>query len=94
MAFDLTVRLYDDPPNKETVKMIKATLDVFTHMGKLSRGWESLISNFVKTPSYKKFVEAQDISLSIGQGIVDKKIMELKKMADEGEAFAEDQGWC
>ena len=40
MAFDVRVGLYDDPPNKETVKMIHATLDAFTHMGKLNRGWE------------------------------------------------------
>ena len=72
--------------------MVKATMDVFKHLGKLNRGWESVLCNFVKTSSYKKFVEGQDIALSISQGIVDKKIMELKKMADEGEAFSEDQG--
>ena len=92
MAFDERVGLYDDPPNKESVKMINATVDMFKHLGKLSRGWEAFVYQYVTTPTYKKYCEAQDTTFAIGQGIVDKKVMELKKMADEGEAFAEDQG--
>ncbi len=92
MAFDVRVGLYDDPPKKETVKMVKATLDGFAYMGKLSRGLEGLLFRFVTTPSYWKFCEAEDTVFDVGQEIVDKKIMELKKMAEEGEAFAEDRG--
>ncbi|XP_078380880.1 cytochrome P450 10-like isoform X2 [Oculina patagonica] len=90
MAFDVRVGLYDDPPNKETVKMIKATFDTFKYMGKLSRGLEGLLFRFVTTPTYRKFCEAQDTAIGISQEIVDKKVMELKKMAEEGEAFADD----
>lgn len=92
MAFDVRVGLYDDPPNKETVKMIKSTFDTFLYMGKLNRGLEGLIFKFVKTPSYWKYCEAQDTAIAISQAIVDKKIKELKKMAHEGEQFVEDQG--
>ncbi|KAL9965313.1 hypothetical protein ACROYT_G029094 [Oculina patagonica] len=90
MAFDVRVGLYDDPPNKETVKMIKATVDGFAYMGKLARGLEGLLFRFVTTPTYRKFCETQDTALRISQEIVDKKVMELKKMAEEGETFAED----
>ncbi len=92
MAFDVRVGLYDDPPNKETVKMIKATVDGFAYMGKLARGLEGLLFRFVTTPTYRKFCETQDTAIRISQEIVDKKVMELKKMAEEGEAFAEDGG--
>ena len=67
MAFDVRVGLYDDPPNKETVKMIKTTFDSFVYLGKLSRGLESLLFRFVTTPTYWKFCEAQDTSLRISQ---------------------------
>ena len=72
--------------------MVKATLDSFACMGKLNRGLEGFMFRFVKTPSYWKFCQAKETSFSIGQEIVDKKIKELKKIADEGEAFAEDGG--
>ncbi|KAL9965312.1 hypothetical protein ACROYT_G029093 [Oculina patagonica] len=91
MAFDVRVGLYDDPPKKETVKMVKATLDVFKYAGKLSRGLEGLLFRFVTTPTYWKYCKAEDTVIAVGQKIVDKKIMELKKMAEEGEAFAEDK---
>ena len=91
LAFDIRVGLYDDPPNKDTVKMIQATMDTFALMGKLRRGWEGLLFRFVRTPSYWKFCEAQDTARAIGQKIVDNKVMELKKMAEEGGTFVEDQ---
>ena len=72
--------------------MVKATSDCFAYIGKLNRGLEGLMFRFVKTPSYWKFCEAQDTALPISQEIVDKKIKELKKIAEEGEAFAEDGG--
>ncbi|XP_078380883.1 cytochrome P450 10-like isoform X2 [Oculina patagonica] len=83
MAFDERVGLYDDPPNEETVKMVKATFDAFKYMGKLSRGLEGLIFRFVRTPTYWKFCEAQDTAIGISQKIVDKKVMDLKKTAEE-----------
>ena len=94
MAFDVRVGLYDDPPNKETVKIIQTTLEAFTHLGKLNRGWEGLLSKFVNTPTYWKFCQAQDTALAISQRIVENKVIELNKMADEGDKFVEDEGEC
>ncbi len=92
MAFDERVGLYDDPPNEEIVKMIKATFDGFKYMGKLNWGWEALLYRFVNTPSYRKFCESQDTLFAISQKIVDKKILELNKMAEDGEEFVKNQG--
>ena len=96
MAFDVRVGLFDDPPSKETkkvLKMIKAVFDGFALLGKLNSGWEGLLYRFIKTPSYKKFVETQDITFSTSQEIIDRKVMELNKMAEEGEQFPENQGY-
>ena len=92
MAFDVRIGLYDDPPNKETVKMIDATKETFRLMGVLSRGLESVLFPFVTTANYRKFCEVQDISREIGQRIIDDKVSELKKMAEEGEEFTKDGG--
>ena len=92
MAFDERVGLYDDPPNQEIVKMIKATFDGFKYMGILNRGLEGLLYRFVNTPSYKKFCESQDTLFSISQKFVDRKIIELNKMADDGGEFFANQG--
>ncbi|KAL9965314.1 hypothetical protein ACROYT_G029095 [Oculina patagonica] len=91
VAFDERVGLYDDPPNEETVKMIKATFDGFKFMGKLSWGWEGLLYRFVNTPSYRKFCESQDILFGFSQKIIDKKVAELSIMVDNGEEFVENQ---
>lgn len=92
MAFDIRVGLYDDPPNKETVKMIKANSERVKLVGKLNRGWERLLLGLVWTPSYSKFCNAQDTVFSVGQAIVDKKVEELKNMAEQGEGFEDSTG--
>ena len=94
MAFDVRVGLYDDPPNKDTVKMVQATLDAFALMGKLGRGWENLCYMFFTTPTYRKFCEANDTSFAMSQKIVDNKVAELNKMAEEGGAFDDNQSEC
>ncbi|CAH3104924.1 unnamed protein product [Porites lobata] len=91
MAFDVRVGLYDDPPNKDTVKMVQATLDAFALMGKLGRGWENLCYMFFTTPTYRKFCEATDTSFAMSQKIVDNKVAELNKMAEEGGRFDDNQ---
>ncbi|CAH3104927.1 unnamed protein product [Porites lobata] len=91
MAFDVRVGLYDDPPNKDTVKMVQSTMDSFALMGKLSRGWESLFWRFFTTPTYRKFCEATDTSFAMSQKIVDNKVAELNKMAEEGGTFDDNQ---
>ncbi|PFX18324.1 cytochrome P450 27C1-like [Stylophora pistillata] len=94
MAFDVRVGLYDEPPSKETekmLKMIRAVFDGFALLGKLNRGWEALLYRFMKTQSYRKFVETQDITFSVSQEIIDRKVKELNKMAEEGEQFSENQ---
>ena len=92
MAFDVRIGLYDDPPNKETVKLIEVTKESLRLMGVLSRGLEHLLLSFVTTPNYRKFCEVQDIGIEIGQRIIDNKVSELKKMAEEGEEFSKDGG--
>ena len=98
MALDVRIGLYDDPPNKETVEMIKASNESARLHGKLSRGLEGLLFRFVSTPSFvsipsfRKYCEAQDTVFGIGQKIVDKKVMELRKMAEEGDVFEENEG--
>ena len=92
MAFDERVGLYEDKPNKEILKMIKATFDGFKYMGKLSRGWEGLLYRFVNTPSYRKFCETQDILFGVSQKIIEEKVAELNKTAEDGEEFVENQG--
>ena len=74
--------------------MIKATLDGFMYLGKLNRGLEGLLYRFVNTPSYRKFCEAQDTQFAVVQKIVDKKISDLNKMAEDGEeiSLGENQG--
>jgi len=92
MAFASRAGLYDDPPNKEMVKMIEATKETFKCLEKLSKGLEGLLSRLVTTPSCRKYYEVQDIAIGISQKFVDDKISELKKMAEEGNGFAEDGG--
>ena len=92
VAFDLRVGLYDDPPNQEIINMIKATFDGFKYLGNLNRGWESQLYTLVTTPSYRKFCESQDTLFSIGQKVVDKKVADLKKLAEDGDEFVENQG--
>ena len=95
MAFDVRVGLYDDPPSNETkkmLKMIRAILDGFALLGNLNSGWEELLYKFMKTPSYRKFVETQDIQFSVSQEIIDRKVKALNKMVEEGEQFSENQG--
>ena len=94
MAFDVRVGLYDDPPNKDTVKMVQSTMDAFALVGKLSRGWESLFVRFCPTPTYRTFCEAMDTSYTMSQKIVDNKVAELNKMAEEGGAFDDNQSEC
>ena len=93
MAFDVRVGLYDDPPDKDTVKFVQATVDALALQGKLSRGWGSLFWKFFTTPTYRKFCEARDTSYAMSQKIVDK-VGELKKMAEEGRAFDDNQSEC
>ena len=49
-------------------------------------------SRYMDTPMYKKFSKAQDTVLDIGQRFVNKKMKELKEMADRGIDPADAQG--
>lgn len=72
--------------------MIEATKESFRLLGVLCRGLENLLFAFVTTPNYRKYCKNQDIAIEIGQRIVDDKVSELKKMAEEGEEFTKDGG--
>ena len=92
MVFDTRVGLYNDPPNKDAMEIIRATVETFACWGKLLSGWESLLFRFATTPSYKKFCKAQDTLLAIGQKFVDNKVVELNKIREQGNSFVDDQG--
>ena len=72
--------------------MIEATKESFRLWGVLSRGLENVLFQFVTTPNYRKFCEVQDTMIGIGQRIIDDRVSELKKMAEEGEEFTKDGG--
>jgi len=92
MVFDKRIELYDDPPNKDAMEMIHATMETFASWGKLLVGWESLLFRFAMTPSYRKFCKTQDTMLAIGQKLVDKNVTDLKKQSEQGMSFVENQG--
>ena len=92
IVFDTRIGLYDDPPNKDEMEMIHATMETFGSWGKPLVGWESLLFRFAMTPSYRKFCKPEDTMLAIGQKFVDKKVTELKKQAEQGMSFVENQG--
>ena len=93
MAFDLRVGLYDDPPNKDTIKMIQATNNAFLYLSKLSRGLEGMLFKFITTPSFWKFCQEQDTAIEIAHTFLEKKKkIELQQMADEGKEFAANEG--
>lgn len=93
MTLDVRIGLYDDPPNKETVKMLKETNKFFMFMERLGGIWEGfLLWLGLSSPAYREFCQAEDISIAIGQNIVNQKLKELNEMANGEEEFVESQG--
>ena len=43
----------------------------------------NIVRRYIDTPAFKKFLKVADDVLDIGQGFVDKKMRELKEMAEK-----------
>ena len=85
LAFDTRLGLYEDPPPSEALKFIEEVQNFFALSHKLLFSIPSTIARrYVDTPMFKKFLKCGDTVLDIGQGFVNKKMAELKEMAEKG----------
>ena len=93
MAFDSRVGLYEDTPPQEALEFTKAVNDFFELTQQLLLNVLHRVAfRYMDTPMYKKFSKTQDTVLHLGQRFVDKKMKELKEMADRGIDPADAQG--
>ena len=76
--------LYKNPPPQEALKFINAVQNfmMFTHKLMFSIP-SNMVRRYVDTPALKKFFKAADDVVDIGQGFIDKKMRELKEMAEK-----------
>lgn len=85
VAFDSRLGLYEDPPSREALRFIEEVQNFFTLSHKLLFSVTSrFVRQYVDTPTLKKFWKTADAVFEIGQGFVDRKMKELKEMADKG----------
>ena len=93
VAFDARIGLYKEPPSEEALQFIDAVQNFFTLSQKLSY---SILSNMIRpymdTPALKKFFKYADTMIDIGQVFVDRKMRELKQMAEKGNDPSVDTG--
>ena len=96
VAFDTRLGLYDDPIPPEALKFINEVQNFFTLSHKLIFSAAHRIAGpYIDTPLFKKFLKCGDAILDIGQGFVEKKMMELKEMAEKGTDSSDNsQGLC
>ena len=93
MAFDSRFGLYEDTPPQEALEFTKAVDDFFELSQQLMLNvLQRVAFRYMDTPMYKKFSKVQDTILDIGQRFVNKKMKELKEMADRGIDPADAQG--
>ena len=91
VTLDVRIGLYDDPPNKETVKMLEETCKFFPFLGRFGGLWESLLLRFgLSSTTYREFCQTEDNAIEIGQKIVNQKVKELG--VNKEEEFVENQG--
>ena len=91
MTLDVRIGLYDDPPNKETLKMLEETCKFFPFMERFGGLWESLLLRFgLSSTTYREFCQTEDNAIEIGQKIVNQKVKELSVNGEE--EFVENQG--
>ena len=86
LAFDARLGLYEDPPKEEAMRFIQGIHDFFSLSQELFFSLPRRIAKRfdIDTPKLKKFFKTSDILIEIGEGFVDKKMRELKEMADKG----------
>ena len=93
VAFDSRFGLYEDTPPQEALEFTRAVDDFFELSQQLLLNvLQRAASRYMDTPMFKKFFKVQDTILDIGQRFVDKKMKELKEMADRGIDPADAQG--
>ena len=84
MAFDTRLGLYEDPPPQDALKFIDAVQNFFELTQKLLLSIPSrMVRPYIDTPTLKKFFKVSDDIFEIGQGFLDKKMRELKEMAEK-----------
>lgn len=78
--------MFEDPAPQEALKFIEAVQNVLTFTHKLVFSIPSRIARQygIDTPTFKKYMKSADAMLDIGQGFVDKKMIELKEMEEKG----------
>ena len=93
-VFDTRLGLFEDPPKKEAIRFINAVRDYSTLTQQVQTNPASQIaSKYIDTPTFKKFLKTADDFVDIGQDLVNKKIRELKEMAEKGfDPSADTQG--
>ena len=86
LAFDARLGLYEDPPKEEAMRFIQGVHDFFSLSHELFFSISvRMAKRFnIDTPKLKKFFKVADDLLEIGESFVDKKMRELKEMADKG----------
>ena len=91
--FDTRVGLYEDPPNADATRFIRAVLDMFENGHHLFFGiLEKKLLPYVETPSYKKVCSAMDTTNEICLMFVERKKKELQEMADKQDDSQEEKG--
>ena len=78
--------MFEDPAPQEALKFIEAVQNIATLSHKLMFSAPSRIARQygIDTPTFKKYIKCADTMVDIGQGFVDKKMIELKEMAEKG----------
>lgn len=86
LAFDVRLGLYEDPPKEEAMRFIQGVHDFFSISHELFFSLSRRIAKRfdIDTPKLKKFFKTADVLIEIGESFVDKKMRELKEMADKG----------
>ena len=86
LAFDTRLGLYEDPPKEEAMRFIQEVHNFFELSHKLFFSMSRRIAKSfnIDTPLLKKFFKTGDALIEIGESFVDKKMRELKEMADKG----------
>ena len=92
-AFDTRLGLYEDPPPQEALEFTEAIINFFEISQQLIFDtFYQITSKYIDTPLFKKFLKNCDALLDIGGDIINKKMMELKEMAEKGTDLAKTEG--
>lgn len=92
MVFDSRIGLYEDPPQRDPMRFIKAVESLLESTQQVELGFENFLYNHFNTPSWKKLCEAQEVIIEIGQKYVDMKIETLKEKIHDSEGLLNEEG--